>query len=420
MNGGTLRETAEHQLLRYAPTIFDQLTGRSAPREMPQVIVLCHTHRSSPKYRFRRLDGRPWRPAKNSTLSAHELMRPFSETYRRAGEGTVPQDVFMAFDLELGQVWYHRLFQALGQIPPHQRFSIDSLRSTLRPLRLPGTTPHAPRTPPSQRRSTPPPIARTRAPKEEPPVLNTKAELIEASGLGTARETLGPPSDRPEEVFLLGEDLLRLAVDSLGDTEVLDPLPVHLNALWVFSRPIELLRPDGRRRHIRAVWFRQGTVVWRMRAYAKSVKQKPEVGFQLNGGELAGRIPFVPRWEDRYPEQKLLAAVWALIQQGDITETHDAPPREPGILQAPAPFADGVHVVQLKGGSEHERMYQGQGQSLIAREAWSVRGHWRRQPYPSLGLDEHGKPLTKLIWIASYVKGDPDGLPPAPKIIEVR
>ena len=79
----------------------------------------------------------------------------------------------------------------------------------------------------------------------------------------------------------------------------------------------------------------------------------------------------------------------------------------------------GMHIVQLKAGSEHRRMYQGQAQSLIAREAWSVRGHWRRQPYPSLGLDEHGEVITKLIWIASYTKGD--GAPSTePKVISVR
>lgn len=64
-------------------------------------------------------------------------------------------------------------------------------------------------------------------------------------------------------------------------------------------------------------------------------------------------------------------------------------------------------------------MYQGQSQGLIAREAWSVRGHWRRQPYRSLGTDEHGNVRTKLIWIAAYTKGD-GPLPSEPKIISVR
>lgn len=39
---------------------------------------------------------------------------------------------------------------------------------------------------------------------------------------------------------------------------------------------------------------------------------------------------------------------------------------------------------------------------------WLVNGHWRHQPYPSLGLDRGGKTVTRLKWIAPYVKGPDD------------
>jgi hypothetical protein len=160
--------------------------------------------------------------------------------------------------------------------------------------------------------------------------------------------------------------------------------------------------------------------MWRLRTLTSKSRGGNSLAFHPNGGDLAGRIPFVPQWDPGHPEQKLLVAIWALMQQGDVTET-----RRPGPLNAPedltAPPEPGeVQIVQLRTGSEHARMYEGREHGLIAREAWSVRGHWRRQPYPSLGVDEHGNTLTKLIWIASYVKGDPEKLPNTPKVIEVR
>ena len=87
----------------------------------------------------------------------------------------------------------------------------------------------------------------------------------------------------------------------------------------------------------------------------------------------------------------------------------------------PAPGPETLRIVQLKTGTEHERLDRGAGsrQSLIARSAWTVRGHWRRQPFPSLGRDVDGKVVTKLIWIAAYTKGDVRTQPPAQKVMTV-
>ena len=51
---------------------------------------------------------------------------------------------------------------------------------------------------------------------------------------------------------------------------------------------------------------------------------------------------------------------------------------------------------------------------------WSVRGHWRQQPYPSLGLDEEGRVITKPVWIASYTKGEAEEGATDRKVIVVR
>lgn len=42
---------------------------------------------------------------------------------------------------------------------------------------------------------------------------------------------------------------------------------------------------------------------------------------------------------------------------------------------------------------------------------WAVRGHWREQPYPSLGI-------TKTIFIESYIKG-PEHMPLKPDSVKV-
>jgi len=235
----------------------------------------------------------------------------------------------------------------------------------------------------------------------EAPRLARPAQLFAPAHVPFLRNGVSTPGDRPEEAFLLHEELLRLAVDSLDGDEQLDPTPVHINALWTFARPVIMRRPDGSDRHVRAVWRRQGQVVWRMRTYAAGVGNDPkEVGERL-----VGRLPFVAVWDENRPEQKLLAAVWALMAQGDVTESERDAGRQDG--HAGAPPHESLVVVRVKAGSDHAKAYRADEEVLgEARPAWSVRGHWRKQPYPSLGYDEAGDPVTKLIWIASYTKGD--------------
>lgn len=388
MQRNTIRNSAEQRLLPSLPAVFEKLTRASVRYKVPSVIVLCHDADSVEPYQFRTADGRRWSPPPGAKLVPYALMKPYRATYEYSSKVRKPGNIFIAFDLENGHLWFTRQFKSLAHVEVVKR--LDAV--TLKQARL--------------------------RPVETPPEVNFRAEKVDAQHLGSIRELVGAPGDMPEEVFLIGEDLLRLAADSLKVAEPLDPLPVHLNAIWVFSRPVRLMRSTGHERHIRAVWFRQGAAVWRTRAYIGSLREGRRPPISQNGEQLSGRNPFVPRWDAGHPEQKFLAAIWSLMQQGDVTETEPMSQAR-GVGESLAPGEHGMHIVQLKAGSEHRRMYQGQGQSLIAREAWSVRGHWRRQPYPSLGLDEHGEVITKLIWIASYTKGD--GTPSTePKVISVR
>jgi hypothetical protein len=226
---------------------------------------------------------------------------------------------------------------------------------------------------------------------------------------------IGEASDRPEESFLLHEEILRLAVDSLIDADVLDPLPVHINAIWFFARPIVMRRADDSDRHVRAIWFRQGASMSRIRTYVAGVAGTGAVNVKQVGPQLAGRVPFIPVWDDSRPEQKLLAAVWALMAQGDITESERV---TDSVGTGGEPRGE-LTIVRVQAGSTHASIYrEGVDGELPDRAAWSVRGHWRRQPYPSLGFDDDGHVRTRQIWIASYVKGS-HGLPVVPKVIEV-
>jgi len=106
------------------------------------------------------------------------------------------------------------------------------------------------------------------------------------------------------------------------------------------------------------------------------------------------------------------------MAQGDVTESE----RQVGAPGSRGGAAAGdLVVVRVKAGTDHAQVYRYDDPSnLEGRPAWSVRGHWRHQPYPSLGRDENGDALTKMIRIASYVKGSPSGDLPTDKVITVR
>lgn len=400
------RRRGERALRELIPGAFAKLEAADRQVDVPDVIVVCHDRGTSPVFSFRRLNGEPWRPPMRGSLRASDLLVRFRRVYdpRLRGDGAPAPTVFLAFDMKRREAWYGGDFETVQNASFAERLPADR-RTPLGPndtSRLP-----------------------TRS--DEPMPEQEDESLLQRGDIERFRATIGANQDRPEEVFLLHEDVLRMAADTLADAGALDPVPVHTNAIWIFEQPVLMKRPDGKDRAVRAAWFRYGMTMWRMRTYVDvppAADGARRIG-QIDA-QLAGQLPFAPVWDEHRPEQQILAAVWALMSQGEVTEVDSEPMplgREDRERESRTPArADrtDLHVVRVKIGTGHASVYR--PDSALGghpRSAWSVRGHWRRQPYASLGVDEHGKALTKLIWIASYSKGEPGQEPAASKIIEV-
>lgn len=140
-----------------------------------------------------------------------------------------------------------------------------------------------------------------------------------------------------------------------------------------------------------------------------------------------GRITEIGELTQSEGQQAFLAflsALWvlmktptvALVSEGDIA-TGDTVPRPEPIAQSDgllAPFAvpekrrvQVVDMVPMRHSAErNEADDDSQGGKRAYRKSgykWVVRGHWRNQ---AVGKDRKGRQLT---WIASYLKGNPDG-----------
>jgi hypothetical protein len=381
---GALRGEHDTAVRNLIPNLYSILldSGISTPASP---IVIFHDRDAAKPYSLRTLESETWDPGEQLDIKA--VLAPLRDLDRQYHQHHwMPPNVFIVIDLAARRAWHTR--------------SMGSAKSQLHHTHLDAMT-----------------LVELQ-PRGEglPPRLSRHAQMFNPTDAATLSAEFGTPNDRPEEVFLISEDLLRLTVDSLDGAELLDPPPVHVNALWVFARPVVMQRPDQSDRHVRAIWFRQGQAMWRIRTFAVG---KP-MHIKEVGDPLAGRLPFVPRWDESRPEQQVLAAVWTLMSQGGVTETDD-----PTQLRIPEydprpPQPEDIHVVRVKAGTDHAHVYGAVNPTDLLRPAWSVRGHWRRQPYRSLGDDEDGTIRTKLIWIASYTKGDPASLPPGNKVIAVR
>ncbi len=363
-----------------------RLRASVRPAADVSVIVFFHDREATTPYGICTLDGDPLTSAAIDDADVADVLAPMRDADRDyLRRDRTPPNLYIAFDLVHQHVWYGR---SLKTVQKHSGSRLDM--ETL--VRVPDPS------------------------TGEPPRLAPQAQLFTPDQVPRLTAAIATGEDRPEESFLLDEEFLHLAVDSLVDAELLEPLPVHINALWVFSRPIIMQRPDHSDRHVRAVWFRQGATLWRMRTYTAGVGAGMRV--RQVGAQLAGRVPFVPVWDDTRPEQKLLAAVWALMAQGGVAESERIGLGGAVINGIPERSGD-LTVVRVKAGTDHATVYRREGAGERSdRAAWSVRGHWRRQPYPSLGLDEDGNVRTRPIWIASYTKGSREA-PVEPKVITV-
>lgn len=383
------RPNRRAEVVERIPRIYEVLRSAAPTWSGSEAtVVVYHSRDRDPHYGVCTLEG-----------ESHPLIRDESRAYGAAvgalrethswylGRELLPPDVFVAFDMATGQAWHGKALKSVNKRKDHPNFEARTLS----------------------------PIDVSTQSTGQPPHLSRHAEDFAPQQALELAARISKPGDRPEETFLLDVELLRLAVDSLADADVLNPLPVHVNGLWVFSRPVVMQRPNGTDRFVRAVWFRQGRIMWRIRTYTAGKTMRVK-----DVGELTGKKPFVPVWDETRPEQKLLAAVWALMTQGGVTET--SPSQRPATTNKDGePDVAPLRVVRLKAGTEHAHVYGAdRGDGPSHRGSWSVRGHWRHQPYRSLGVDENGKVRTQPIWIASYVKGD--GSPPHPddKVIVVR
>ncbi|SEB55651.1 Translation initiation factor IF-2, N-terminal region [Paramicrobacterium humi] len=377
---GLARERFREQLTALIPDVYATLNEGRTEATAP-VLILCSQNdgTSHTTHELRTVDGLP--AASIDTATVSRALQPIRDLYASyKANGDVPPSLYMAVDFDAGHAWIARSLTTLGR----RDRAVNA--ATLAPV----------------------------PPKWRPPMLASKGFVVDAKAASELARTVGAAADRPEETFLISDDLLRLAVDSLNTAPQLLPLPVHTNALWVFARPVVMTLPDGMVRGVRAIWFRQGGTMWRLRTYAGSTTEIKQVGVQLSG-----RVPFVPSWEEEHPEQQVLAAVWALMTQGGVTESSGEPLGRHLGDAVPASPRGALTVVDVKPGTSHAEFYGGTRHSESERPAWSVRGHWRRQPYPSLGLDENGRPRTQMIWIATYTKGSPHADPAPKKVLRV-
>lgn len=367
------------------PQLYQSLLASDIEKPDSPIIVF---HESEPRshYGVRTIEDPDW--GSNVGLDASAVVAPLRELdswYHKRDR--TPPSVYIAIDVRNGHAW--------------SAHSLKAVQSNLNAVHLDA---RSLTTIPARGEGLPPRLSR--------------APLITPEQASVLARSLGDGPDRPEETFLLSQDLLRLAVDSLDGAEQLDSHPVHINALWVFERPVVMQRPDGSDRHIRALWFRQGQAVWRLRTYALATGRTTE---QL-GDQLASRVPFVATWDETHPEQQVIVAVWALMSQGGVTDSNRERRVRLPSEERPAEQPGDLIVVRIKAGTDHARVYGADNPTprLQSASAWSVSGHWRRQPYRSLGLDEDGHVRTRVIWIAQYAKGNAASRPPENKVISVR
>lgn len=371
------------------PATYAALRATVDNPEDAGVIIVFHNGDAVVPYGVCTISGDPSGAFEGKPASLRRVISPLRDTHGwfRERAKSAP-NVFIAFDLAKRQAWFSQSLASVQNMRTGPFLNAETL-DLISVISSPTTG--------------------------EPPRLALRSQIFGPNLVPQLRLKVGDGADRPEEAFLLHEDLLRLAVDSLDGAEILAPLPIHVNALWVFSRPIVMQRSDGSDRHVRAVWFRQGAMMWRMRTYTAGTTMK----VKQVGEQLAGRRPFVPVWDDTRPEQKLLAAIWALMSQGDVTENELVAQRS-GIDNPQFDDASLLTIVRVKAGTDHALVYAPDGADGVSpRASWSVRGHWRHQPYPSLGHEENGRIKSKPIWISTYAKGIGLWKPSAEKVIFV-
>ena len=229
------REVQHQAIQSIIPETYAALRDSVDQPEEVGVVIVFHDRDAVRPYGVCTISGEQCEVFESGKAALREALAPLQTAlhWYRERRKDAP-NVYIAFDLAKRHAWLGRSLEIVQN--PRNSPLLDA--ETLEQVSVP-TVPTA----------------------SEPPRLALRAQHFTPDRIPPLRSEVSDGIDRPDEAFLLHEDLLRLAVDSLDCAEVLDPLPVHVNALWVFSRPIIMQRSDGSDRHVRAVWFRQGEVM---------------------------------------------------------------------------------------------------------------------------------------------------------------
>lgn len=136
--------------------------------------------------------------------------------------------------------------------------------------------------------------------------------------------------------------------------------------------------------------------------------------------DLSGWAFGVPWDNNRYGDQvdfirRFLLAYWRWTWQRILVPTPYTPSRAQKKLAARVrrPLEDGhIKVLRLRREVDHERQWGTEYQGAFDHQ-FMVRGHWRRQHYPSLGpakIEGEFNPAShRLVYVEPYVKGNPAG-----------
>lgn len=96
-------------------------------------------------------------------------------------------------------------------------------------------------------------------------------------------------------------------------------------------------------------------------------------------------------------------SVWELVPEREPRSATEAGTNSPIKPRIPRSYDNDVHLSTLtRSRNSQTRTEQGSRESRPATYRWMVSGHYREQPYPSLGI-------TKRIWIAPHTAGAQDG-----------
>lgn len=254
--------------------------------------------------------------------------------------------------------------------------------------------------------------------------------LFERTSFASIETVTGPcPAPSGDDLYWVSPDMTDLAFEAARELRELRWSTVQVpsrTGIVFFAQPIEtvlLVGPLGTEEQmpvaVRAIYWHQVEDEMRVVSYVHG-DQRPGGGLEMLGSSV-GKVDDLNTLVGVQPPQ-VLATLFLLMEQPGVAaqsleRSPSAPPRRVGGRTVRGRRPPPVRVVTIRPGSDNARLYdQAEGRDVAWRHRWMVKGHWRNQPYRSLG-----EGVTKPIWIAPYLKG-PEGAPVlrTPKVHAVR